>query len=62
MKDLNELSELYKKLLEFPAEWRLSFALTVLDEASEVLNITPDEIHDLRAGVHNMLGDFYKDV
>lgn len=59
MDDFEELQELYKKLLTFPPYLRLSFALTALDEASEVLDITPEQINNLRADVQEMLGDFY---
>jgi hypothetical protein len=57
--DFKKLHKLYNELLKFPPYLRLSFALTALDEASEVLNITPEQINNLRADVQEMLGDFY---
>ena len=59
MNDIKELCRLYNELLKFPAELRLSFALTALDEASEVLNFSPEEINILRTKTYNELGDFY---
>lgn len=60
MDDVKELCKLYNELLKFPAELRLSFALTALDEASEVLGITPDEINKLRTKAYTILGDVYE--
>ena len=57
--DIKKLHELYNLLFKFPAELRLAFALTVLDEATEVLNVTPEQIQNLRDWVHEELGDYY---
>ena len=56
---IKELSKIQKEIMKYDPILRLSFACTLLDEASSALGITTEEIEEIRMSVNEELGDFY---
>ena len=59
---VKELSEIQKEIMKYDPILRLSFACTLLDEASSVLGMTAEEVEEIRAIVNKELGAYYGEV